>query len=210
MKKTIAAVALAAMGVSGAWADGLSSLENFIRTAKSGRADFTQVVTGPAKDGQVRTKTSSGTFEFARPDRFRFAYKKPFEQTIVADGKNLWLHDVDLNQVTQRTQSKVLGSTPAALLASSPDLETLRRDFELQSLPEKDGLQWVQATPKAKEGQLRSMKAGFRGNDLAALEILDGFGQRSVLTFTSMQLNAQIPAETFSFKAPSSADLVKQ
>ncbi len=210
MKKTIATVALAAMGVSGAWADGLSSLENFIRTAKSGRADFTQVVTGPAKDGQVRTKTSSGTFEFARPDRFRFAYKKPFEQTIVADGKNLWLHDVDLNQVTQRTQSKVLGSTPAALLASSPDLETLRRDFELQSLPEKDGLQWVQATPKAKEGQLRSMKAGFRGNDLAALEILDGFGQRSVLTFSSMQLNAQIPAETFSFKAPSSADLVKQ
>jgi outer membrane lipoprotein carrier protein len=89
-------------------------------------------------------------------------------------------------------------------------VETLKKDFELQGLPDKDGLQWVQATPRTKDGQLRSMKAGFRGNELAALEILDGFGQRSVITFTAMQLNAAIPAETFSFKAPSSADLVKQ
>lgn len=214
MRKTIATVALAAMGLAGmagaARADGLSSLESFLRSAKSGRSDFTQVVTGPAKDGQVRTKTSTGTFEFQRPNRFKFAYKKPFEQVIVADGKNLWLHDVDLNQVTQRSQSKVLGSTPAALLASSPDLETLKKDFELQGLPDKDGLQWVQATPRTRDGQLRSMKAGFRGNELAALEIQDGFGQRSNITFTGMQLNAAIAPETFEFKAPSSADLVKQ
>lgn len=209
MKKTIAAAVLAAMGVSAAWADGLSSLENFIRTAKSGRADFTQVVTAPAKDGQVRTKTSTGTFEFARPNRFRFAYKKPFEQTIVADGQTLWLYDVDLNQVTQRRQSKVLGSTPAALLASSPDLDTLRRDFDLQALPEKDGLQWVQATPKVKEGQLRAMKAGFRGDDLAALEILDGFGQRSLITFTGMQLNAAVGADAFRFQPPKGVDVVQ-
>ncbi|MES2936273.1 MAG: outer membrane lipoprotein chaperone LolA [Pseudomonadota bacterium] len=209
MKKIIAAVALAAMGVSAAWADGLSSLENFIRNAKSGRSEFTQVVTRPAKDGQVRTKTSSGTFEFARPDRFRFTYKKPFEQTIVADGQTLWLHDVDLNQVTQRKQSKVLGSTPAALLASSPDLDTLRRDFDLQAQPEKDGLQWVQATPKNKDGQLRSMKAGFRGNDLAALEILDGFGQRSLITFTGMQINGTVSADAFRFQPPKGADVVQ-
>jgi outer membrane lipoprotein carrier protein len=210
LKNTIAALLLGAFTFS-AWADGLSALENFIRNAKSGRAEFTQVVTGPSKDGQAgRTKTSAGTFEFQRPNRFRFAYRKPFEQTIVADGQTLWLHDVDLNQVTQRKQSKVLGSTPAALLAASPDLESLRKDFDLQSLPEQGGLQWVQAVPKVKEGQLHSMKAGFRGNDLAALEIVDGFGQRSVLTFTGMDLNASISPEAFRFKPPTSADLVKQ
>jgi outer membrane lipoprotein carrier protein len=209
MKKAFASLALAACTFA-VQAGGIESLEHFVKNAKSGRADFTQVVTSPAKDGQVKTKRSTGTFEFSRPNRFRFNYTKPFQQTIVADGKTLWLHDVDLNQVTQRSQEKVLGSTPAALIASSPDLATLRRDFDLQALPESQGLQWVQATPKVKEGQVHSVKIGFRGNDLASLDIVDGFGQRSVLTFTNMQLNIELPAGTFAFKPPTSADLVKQ
>jgi outer membrane lipoprotein carrier protein len=210
MNKIIAALLLAAATLA-AQAGGLESLESFIQSAKSGRADFTQVVTSPSRDGQAgRSKTSSGTFEFARPNRFRFVYKKPFEQTIVADGQTLWLHDVDLNQVTSRKQSQVLGSTPAALVAASPDIATLRRDFDLQALPEKDGIQWVQATPKVKEGQLHNVKVGFRGNELAALDILDSFGQRSVLTFSAMELNAAVSPEVFRFKPPSGADLVKQ
>jgi outer membrane lipoprotein carrier protein len=209
MKKLIATFALSALAYA-AHAGGLEALENFVRTAKSGRADFTQVVTSPGKDGTVRTKTSTGTFEFQRPNRFRFAYRKPFEQTIVADGKTLWLHDVDLNQVTARSQDKVLGSTPAALLATSPNLDALKKDFELTALPDKDGLQWVQATPKVKEGQLNGVKIGFRGNDLAALDITDGFGQRSVLTFNKFELNADIPPAQFAFKPPLNADLVKQ
>jgi outer membrane lipoprotein carrier protein len=192
-------------------ASGLDALENFVKTAKTGRADFTQVVTAPAKDGQAaRSKTSSGTFEFARPNRFRFNYKKPFEQVIVADGQTLWMHDVDLNQVTQRKQAAVLGSTPAALIASAPDVATLRKDFNLEAAGEKDGVQWVQATPKAKEGQLHSMKVGFRGNDLAALEILDGFGQRSVLTFTKMEMNAAVSPASFQFKPPPNTDVSRQ
>ena len=208
--KTFVAALVAAFALS-AQASGLDSLENFVKSARSGRADFTQVVTGPAKDGQAaRSKTSTGTFEFARPNRFRFNYRKPFEQTIVADGQTLWLHDVDLNQVTARRQSQALGSTPAALIASAPDLATLRRDFNLEAAGEKDGIQWVQATPKAKEGQLHSMKAGFRGNELAALEILDSFGQRSMLTFTKMELNAAVAPEQFQFKPPQGADVLKQ
>ena len=208
--KTIVAILAAAFALS-AQASGLDSLENFIKSARSGRAEFTQVVTGPARDGQAaRTKTSTGTFEFARPNRFRFNYRKPFEQTIVADGQTLWLYDADLNQVTARKQSQVLGSTPAALIASAPDLASLRKDFNLEAAGEKDGIQWVQATPKAKDGQLHSMKAGFRGNELAALEILDSFGQRSVLTFTKMELNAAVPPDQFQFKPPQGADVVKQ
>jgi len=210
MIKLIAAFLLAT-GALAAQASGLDSLENFIRSAKTGRAEFTQVVTGPAREGQgARSKTSSGTFEFARPNRFRFDYKKPFEQTIVADGQTLWLYDVDLNQVTARKQSQVLGSTPAALIAAAPDLGALRKDFDLEAAGEKDGLQWVQATPKVKEGQLHSVKVGFRGNELAALEILDSFGQRSVLTFTKMEINAALSPELFRFKPPQGADVVRQ
>jgi outer membrane lipoprotein carrier protein len=210
MKKTLVTFFLLGCALA-ARASGLDALENFVKNAKSGRAEFSQVVTGPAKDGQaVRSKTSSGTFEFVRPNRFRFNYKKPFEQTIVADGQTLWLYDADLRQVTQRKQAQVLAQTPAALIAAAPDLATLRKDFNLEASGEKDGLQWVQATPKVKEGQLHNIRVGFRGNDLAALEILDSFGQRSVMTFTKMEMNAAVGPEVFNFKPPQNADVVKQ
>jgi outer membrane lipoprotein carrier protein len=210
MKKVVGSLLVAAFALS-AQASGLDSLEQFVKSAKSGRAEFTQVVTSPPRDGQTaRSKTSSGTFEFARPNRFRFDYKKPFEQTIVADGQTLWLYDADLRQVTTRKQSEALGATPAALIASAPDLGALRKDFELEAAAAKDGLEWVQATPRAKEGQLHMVKIGFRGNDLAALEILDSFGQRSMLTFNKMELNAAISPDTFNFKPPQGADVVKQ
>nr|WP_315234319.1 outer membrane lipoprotein chaperone LolA [uncultured Albidiferax sp.] len=214
MKKLFATVLIAASAGT-ACADGLESLENFVKTVKSGRAEFTQVVTSPPKDGQAaRSKTSSGSFEFQRPSKFKFIYKKPFEQSIVADGQTLWLYDVDLNQVTSRKQSSVLGSTPAALIAAAPDLKALQADFTLQAAPDKDGLQWVTATPKAKDGQLQTVKVGFKvegqATELAALEILDSFGQRSLMSFAKVEVNPALAAETFQFKPPAGADVVKQ
>ena len=120
LKRFLITTVLLATGAGSTWATGLKSLEDFVRTVKTGKADFTQVVSSPAKDGQApRVKTSSGQFEFSRPNRFKFVYVKPFAQTIVADGQTLWLYDVDLNQVTARQQSQALGSTPAALIASA-------------------------------------------------------------------------------------------
>ncbi len=192
-------------------ADGLQSLERFLQAAKSGRADFTQVVTSPAREGQAeRSKTSTGSFEFARPNRFRFDYAKPFEQTIVADGQTLWLHDKDLNQVTARKQADALGSTPAALIAAAPDLSSLQKEFQLQAAPDKDGLEWVEAKPKAADGQLRSVRVGLQGEKLAVLEILDNFGQRSVLSFKGLQTNVAPRADAFQFKPPAGADVVRQ
>lgn len=186
-------------------------MESFVKTAKSGKADFTQVVTSPAKDGQApRSKTSSGTFEFSRPGRFKFVYKKPFEQTIVADGQTLWLYDVDLNQVTARSQAAVLGSTPAAVIASAPDLSALQADFTLQAAPDKDGLVWVLASPRAKEGSLQSVRVGFKGMSLAALEILDSFGQQSRLSFGVFVVNAGVDGAAFQFKPPAGADVIRQ
>ena len=212
--KRFAIICIAACaGLAGA--GGLESLEVFVKTVKTGRADFTQMVTSPAKEGQApRVKTSSGSFEFSRPNRFKFIYKKPFEQSIVADGQTLWLYDVDLNQVTARQQSQALGSTPAALIAAAPDLRALQTDFTLADAPDKDGLQWLAATPKSKDGQLQTVRVGFRTGDksteLAALEILDSFGQRSLLTFSSFEVNPLLSGKTFEFKAPAGADVIKQ
>jgi len=215
-KITLIFIAASAMPV---WAGGLKSLEEFIKTCSTGRAEFTQVVTFPAKDAQPpRVKTSSGIFEFARPNRFRFIYKKPFEQSIVADGQTLWLYDVDLNQVTARKQAAALGSTPAALIAAAPDLQALRADFTLTDTPDQGALQWVLATPKSNDSQLQGVRVGFKPADaasrqpggLAVLEILDSYGQRSVLTFAHFEVNPALPAKTFEFKAPAGADVIRQ
>ena len=193
----------------------LKDLEKFVKNTKSGRAAFTQVVTSPAKDGQTpKTKTSSGTFEFLRPNRFKFLYKKPFEQAIVSDGQTLWLHDMDLNQVTARKLAQILNGTPAAVIAAAADLKGLQTDFVLTALPEKSGLQWVQAVPKTKEGQLQSIIVGLKttekGSELAALEILDSFGQRSVMTFSQFEVNPALVATSFQFKPPPGADVSRQ
>jgi outer membrane lipoprotein carrier protein len=193
---------------------GLVSLERFVRDTRSGRASFTQVVTAPARDGQLaKSKTSSGVFEFSRPNRFRFIYQKPFEQSIVADGQTLWLHDVDLNQVTARKLSQVMGGTPAALIAAAPNLQALQADFSLRAMPDKDALQWVQATPKTRDGQLQSISIGFRNagktSELAVLEIIDSFGQRSVMRFAGFEANPAFNAAHFDFKPPPGADVIR-
>jgi outer membrane lipoprotein carrier protein len=208
--KTLLATALTLTAMS-VRADGLQDMETFLREVKSAQANFTQVVTSPKRTGETtaRSKTSSGSFEFQRPGRFRFEYTKPFEQTIVADGQNLWLYDVDLNQVTARKQQDVLGSTPAALIASGTDLKALSEVFDLKAAPAMDGLEWVDARPKAKDGQLQTVRVGFRQGQLAVLEILDSLGQKSVLSFAQWQGNAAIKPERFRFQPPAGADVIR-
>lgn len=194
---------------------GLEVLENFVRNTKSGSAVFNQTVTSPSKEGQAaKTKTSSGTFEFLRPNRFKFVYKKPFEQSIVSDGQTLWLHDVDLNQVSSRKLAQVLNGTPAAVIAAASDLKGLQADFNLSALPEREGLQWVQAVPKSRDGQLQNITVGFKatanGSELARLEILDSFGQKSVMNFSQVQVNPALSGANFQFTPPAGADVVRQ
>lgn len=214
-RQLAAATALAACAAPAAWAGGMDSLERFVKDTRSGKAAFTQTVTAPAREGQQpRARTQSGVFEFQRPGKFRFVYAKPFEQTIVADGQTLWLHDVDLNQVTARQQEQVLGSTPAAIVAAAPDLQALQRDFSLTEEPDADGQQWIRAVPKARDGQLQSVRVGFKpgagGAELRTLEIEDSFGQRSVLSFSDFEVNAVVPAGHFQFTPPAGADVLRQ
>jgi outer membrane lipoprotein carrier protein len=191
--------------------NGLESLENFVKTVKSGKSDFTQTVTSPARAGEApRVKNSSGTFEFQRPGKFKFAYKKPFEQLILADGISLWIFDADLNQASQRKQSAAFANTPAALIASATDLTALRNEFTLENAPEKDGLIWISAKPKSADSTLQVVRIGFKGDALQQLDITDSFGQRSLINFTAMQLNPSLPSSSFQFVLPKGAELLKQ
>ena len=200
----ISLISLALTAAAGvARADAVDALRDFAREVKSGKANFTQTVTSP--DGK-RKKVSSGSFEFERPNRFRFVYAKPFEQTIVADGQKVWIYDADLNQASSRKLGDALGATPAALLAGA----NLERDFTLKALPTEAGLDWVLASPKQAESTIQSLKLGFKGRDLAAMDIVDGFGQRSRLDFSAIQANVPVPAERFQFKLPAGADLIEQ
>jgi len=194
-----------------AQADGLQALERFLQEVQGAQAQFTQVVTSPRREGEAvaRSKTSSGSFEFLRPGRFRFEYTQPFEQTIVADGQTLWLHDVDLNQVTARPQLEALGNTPAALIASGTDLKPLRQAFDLRAVPEQDGQKWVEATPRTRDGPLQRVRVGFRQGQLSALEIVDSLGQRSVLSFSQWQTQVAIKPDRFRFQPPPGADVIR-
>lgn len=192
-------------------ADGLKDLENFLVNTRSGSAAFTQTVTSPSRAGEAvgRARVSSGQFEFARPDRFRFEYRKPFEQTIVADGNVLWLYDTDLNQVTRRPQAQALGSTPAALLASAASLAKLGEVFELSAAPDADGLTWAQATPRQRDGQIRRVRVGFAQGQLAVLDMEDSFGQRSTVRFEGFRPNVTLPPDAFRFTPPVGADVLR-
>jgi outer membrane lipoprotein carrier protein len=203
MLRAVAAMLL--MFLAGAaHADAVDALREFTRDVKTGRAAFTQVVTSP--DGAKR-RTSSGSFEFARPNRFRFAYAKPYEQLIVGDGEKVWLYDVDLQQVTVRPMDQALGATPAALLAGS----NLEKDFELKAQPSSQGIDWVEATARSKGESIgfQSLRVGFKGKVLAALELVDSFGQRSQLSFSDVTTNAASAADAFRFTPPKGVAVLK-
>jgi outer membrane lipoprotein carrier protein len=198
-----AAVAVAA---GAAQADAADALREFTRDARSGRAAFTQTVTSP--DG-AKKKVSSGSFEFSRPNRFRFAYTRPYEQLIVGDGREVWLYDVDLQQASVRPMDQALGATPAALLAGA----ALEKDFELKPQPSADGLDWVQAVPRAGSGEaigFKSLRVGFKGKALAAIELVDGFGQRSLLAFSEVATNVAPGADAFRFTPPPGVQVLRQ
>ena len=202
---------LLALCALGAQATGLEALDAFIKNTRSGRAQFVQQVSSPPKEGQsARVRNSSGSLEFVRPNRFRFVFKKPLEQVIVADGQTLWLYDVDLAQATARKQAQTLGATPAALIASATDLRAMELEFELSNAAASEGQEWVLARPRSKDGGLQTVRIGFKGASLATLEILDSFGQRSLMQFTQFEANPALDNSLFQFKPPAGVDVLRQ
>jgi outer membrane lipoprotein carrier protein len=192
------------VGASPALAGPIEKLHAFIEQTRSARASFTQTVTDSA--GQLAQK-ASGTVQFERPGKFRWAYAKPYEQLIVGDGQKLWIYDKDLNQVTERKLDKALGSSPAALLAGSDDID---KYFSLNALGVKKQLDWLEVKPLDEESLFDKVHMGFRGNVLEVMELYDHFGQKTSIRLSNLQRNPKSSPDMYKFTVPEGADVVTE
>jgi outer membrane lipoprotein carrier protein len=183
-------------------ANGVDQLKAFLDKTRVMRANFTQTVTN--RDGKV-TQESSGSMELMRPGKFRWVYEKPYEQLIVGDGTRLWLFDRELNQVTVKKLDQAIGSTPAAFLAGSNEVDKF---FALQDVSAHDQLEWVEATPKSKESTFESMRVGFHDGALQEMVMHDHFGQTTVIHFSKVERNVKVSPDNFKFVPPKGADVV--
>lgn len=207
MNRTLA-TALLALGLSlpalPLQAEAIQRLHDYARDTKTLSGTFTQTVYDRA--GR-KTQESGGEMYFARPGKFRWLYRKPYEQLIVGDGKKIWIYDTDLEQVTVRKQGKAIGESPAALLAGSNDLDLY---FNLKDAGEADGLEWLEATPKSQEGTFERIRLGFRESQIMVMELKDNFGQTSLLKFNSLQMNSNLKSDLFRFTPPKGVDVIDQ
>ncbi|MFS2216287.1 outer membrane lipoprotein chaperone LolA [Telluria sp. Tellsp104] len=201
LKTTLIATTFLIAGAAHATA--LDQFKSFVAGTRSARGEFTQTQVLKTKTG----KTSSGTFVFARPGKFIWTYQKPYEQLLQADGETLYLYDKDLNQVTTRKLGGALGSSPAAILFGSNDLE---KNFTLAEAGTHDGLEWLNATPKSKDTTFEQIGIGLKDGFPQAMELKDNFGQTVMLKFTNVQRNPALGAQTFKFDVPKGAEVVNQ
>ncbi len=193
---------LAALAALPATASGIDALHRFIAGTASAQGQFEQKVFDRKR---AVTQEASGTFAFSRPGRFRWTYAKPYAQLIVGDGAKVWIYDEDLKQVTVKRIDRALGSTPAALLAGSNELE---QAFALSNQEDKGGLEWVKAVPHDKDSNFQSIRMGFGSSGLESMELADNFGQTTVLKFTTLQRNPKLDAAQFKFVPPKGADVI--
>jgi outer membrane lipoprotein carrier protein len=198
-----AAMTLALAGTASASA--LEQFKTFVSGTKSAKGEFTQqqVRSSPGKVAPV----STGTFVFARPGKFVWTYQKPYEQLLQADGDTLYIFDKDLNQVTTRKLGSALGSSPAAILFGSNDLE---KNFTLSEAGTRDGLEWLDAKPKNKDTSFEQISIGLKNGVPEAMDLKDTFGQTSRLRFTNFQRNPALAANFFKFEVPKGADVSAQ
>lgn len=200
LARAIGAAAL--LYAAGATAGGIDRLNQFMSATQTARGDFEQQI----YDGNGKlTQKSNGTLMFSRPGKFRWTYVKPYAQLIVGDGTRVWIYDEDLQQVTVRKLDQALGSTPAALLAGSNDA---MKAFDLKDEGVRDGLEWVLATPRDKESNFASIRMGFNGAGLAAMELSDTFGQTTRLRIVDLARNPKLDPGLFKFTPPPGVDVI--
>jgi outer membrane lipoprotein carrier protein len=185
-----------------AHAGAVDQLHDFLKSTRTLKAEFAQMVIG--KNGR-KPQQSSGTVVISRPGKLRWEILKPYPQLVVGDGEKVWIHDPDLQQVTVRKAGQAIGSSPAALLSGSNELE---KNFTLTEAGEAEGLNWVEAKPKAGDSGFEKVRLGFAGSDLKAMELQDSFGQTTHIRFNKIERNPALPPATFKFVPPAGVDVV--
>jgi len=205
MKKIMAGLFLSLLlvtGLSQAQSTGKDKLNQFVQHVETFQAAFEQTVIDP--EGQVMEQ-AQGLFVLSRPGKFRWDYETPYPQKIVADGKNIWFYDVDLEQVTVKSQQEALAETPATLLSG----ELVPEDkYNINNLPSDDGLLWVELTPKQTESNFQAVTLAFDGDVLQQMIMRDSFDQRTRLTFTQVIENPKFKQDMFKFTPPTGIDVV--
>lgn len=186
----------------------VEQLRSFLTQTQSARGEFTQRVSGASGSrASAVPQTSSGNFVFQRPGKFRWVYAKPYEQVIVGDGQRLYLYDKDLNQVTVRRLAGALPASPASILFGSNDFE---RDFAVKDAGAREGLSWIEATPRAKDSPFSKIEIGFRDGLPGAMRLTDSFGQLSQLNFEKVERNPKVAPDVFRFTPPQGADVLNE
>lgn len=198
----LAVVTAALFGVSAASAQAVTALDRYLDGLSSWQAEFAQTVVDSRGKQRV---AETGRFIVRRPGQFRWETGTGPSQTMVADGRNLWFYDRDLEQVTVKPARSALTVTPAMLLVGGINL---RDHFEITNLPKSMGVEWVAVKPRGADAEFRSARLGFVGNDLRRMEIEDKLGQKTALVFSKTQRNATLAADTFVFQSPPGADLI--
>jgi len=185
-----------------ALASSLERFADFINGTLTARGRFEQKI---FDSGHKLLQESRGELAFSRPGKFRWSYVKPYAQLIVGDGSKVWIYDEDLKQVTVKKLDQALGSTPAALLAGNDDA---MRSFRLVDKGAKDGIEWLEALPRDKEGGFERIRMGFDASGLRVMELVDSFGQTTVLSFSALERNPKLNPALFRFSPPKGADVI--
>lgn len=184
------------------WAAQPAQVQRYFQDLKSLRADFIQRVFD--ERSQI-VQSSSGQMLMQKPGKFRWNYRTPAEQIIVADGDRLWAYDVDLAQVTVRKLDKALSATPLALLSGAAPIEDT---FTVGEARNRDGLAWYELTPKQPQPEFRLLRVAFKAELLVSLELEDGFGQRTRLDFQKLERNPALDPALLKFTPPPGVDVV--
>ncbi|MGD2113020.1 MAG: outer membrane lipoprotein chaperone LolA, partial [Gammaproteobacteria bacterium] len=150
-------------------------------------------------------QVSDGRLWILRPGRFRWNYRTPYRQELVADGERLWSYDADLAQVTVQAMDQVFSTTPAMLLGGSAPLDEV---FHLEALPAQDGALHARLIPRADDSSVDGIDVYFRDGDLVRLAATDSFGNRTVFAFTNLQRNVAVDPERFRFEPPAGTDII--
>lgn len=202
MHRLLPAVAALLMAAPAFAGNAETVLHAFLEDVKTLSARFEQTLVD-ADDNLV--EESSGTLEIARPGRFRWTYEEPYEQLLVADGRNVWSYDVDLEQVTVKPQAEVLGNTPAILLGGGGNVLD---DFDIVETFEDRGTTWVRLQPKRDDGGFRTVDLGFDGDVLQRMIFRDTLGQSTLIALHDVTVNAPLDAARFRFEPPAGTDVV--
>jgi len=185
-------------------ASGITQMKQFLSALTTLQARFEQTVEN--QDSGQRTD-SKGTFYLRRPNQFRWNYEQPEEQQIVADGRQIWLYDPELKQVSVQSQYKALRGTPAMLLVSGDPVENA---FLIKDAGSSDGLDWVELIPRDQESQFQRILLGFSDNELRRMVMDDKFGQVSRFRFFDIRHNPTFNSTFFFFDPPEDVDLYNQ